>query len=277
MHACDLVELAALLSTAGLERIAQGQRLSGAALQQYWRASKCRLDRWSGRLKSLRERLADHSALAANSLESAWRAALPICREVLASEMLTRLWAAWSVAYDGRHQTDEAEPIARSVWLGHLDARRRTLEFLAAAPSVRRREALALDRLRRASQRWTDLLLASFAAHGDVSHLAHDASRLADFAEELSDSPFHAPTGLASRVRVSSLRATFAVRDGYATGNADLNSEIAGAILTYFESDWSSAPLVPASFWLARLSAVFQETQTSVDQLLSGKGLRLEA
>jgi hypothetical protein len=171
----------------------------------------------------------------------------------------------------------EAEPVARSVWIGHLDARRRVLDFMASAPGLTHDDAVSLDRLRRASERWTDLLLAPFAVRCDVSDLAHDPARVQDFAEELGDSAFHAKTGISPGIRASSLRATYAVRNGYATWNADLNAEIAGAILTCFEPDWSAAPLESAPFWLARLMAILHEAETSVELLLSSQGLRLEA
>src|SRR5258707_10141965 len=90
MQSCNLVELAALVSaeTPGLLRI-EG-RFSAAGIDAYWTASKCRLDRWSRRLKHARH----GDGASSNSSILAEKSCLATCTEILTSEILTRVWTA---------------------------------------------------------------------------------------------------------------------------------------------------------------------------------------
>ena len=69
MHARELVELAAILSAQGPMLIRSTPQLSSHGVQQYWTASKCRLDRWARNLKSF---AADAAQLDATAVRMQW-------------------------------------------------------------------------------------------------------------------------------------------------------------------------------------------------------------
>jgi hypothetical protein len=191
---------------------------------------------------------------------------------VLAAEILTRVWTACSAAWDRQRDTAEAEPVARSIWVGHLEARGRALKLLAAGPGLKTAEAGELDRFRRANQRWTDFLLAPFARLCNVDNLAHNVERLHDFAEDWGDDKPSAGSPQAREIWTASLRATFASRGQYPTFNADLNARIAGGIMVCLGLDpGEGAGSLCPSLWLARLVTTTTDAEAMIESLLSGE------
>ena len=86
-----------------------------------------------------------------------WAAVRGELEEIITGEILTRLWSAVLTNHDRLHNTCEAEPIARSVLLGHLEARHRTLALLVSGLGIATEDAVAMNRLRHRAERWTDL------------------------------------------------------------------------------------------------------------------------
>ena len=118
MHARELLELASLVSEQGPTLIRGTAPLSAQGVQQYWTASKCRLDRWT---RSLRY-LADNSHhLDANASPIHWTFARGVLEEILTGEVLTRVWTAMLCVYDRQCGGNEFEPLARSIMAGHLE------------------------------------------------------------------------------------------------------------------------------------------------------------
>jgi hypothetical protein len=271
MHASDLVELAALVSAEAPAAFRRGGRFSSAGADAYWVASKCRLDRWARQLKSGSD---ERTSLAACEHP----ACLSTCLEVLISEILTRVWAAAAIAADRRGETSELAPVAQSILFGHHEARVTVLNFIAAdlkgRPGSRQRQAQRLDRVRRVSERWTDLLLAPLSAFCDLEAIAHDPARVRDFAEDRIDDR-ESPTGDRARAILNaSLHSAFQRFSAWPSRNADLNSQIAAAILTCLNLDSldpaSTTFEGPLSSWLlqARLLNATNETERLVNGLL---------
>ncbi len=274
MHASDLVELAALVAAEGPRLIRTRAPFSTAGLQPYWTAAKCRLDRWSHRLQSCREQfdgLRDRLDNRPAARLAIWRTALPICREVLAGEILTRVWTGCCAAWDRLNGAPEAEPLARSILVGHLEARRRVLNLLSTAPGLTIKETEELDKFRRSTQRWADLLLARFFRLANVTDLAHDQGRLREFADDWPDEAQSRSGSHARAMWTASLRATFASRGQYPTFNADLNARMAAGVMLCLGLDPADGPgaLCP-SLWLARLVATTTDAERMIESLLSG-------
>ena len=181
MHARELVELAAIVSAHGPVLIRSGKPISADSIEQYWTTSKVRLDRWARRLKSFVGR-ADADA---RQRRDQWPEVRGVLEEILTGEMLTRVWTAVLCAYDRRRGADEAEPVARSVMIGHMEARHRVLTLMVRGPGIDAEAAVKLNRLRRRAERWTDLLVGHLAGMHDVSEFAFDPQRASDFAEDL--------------------------------------------------------------------------------------------
>lgn len=242
MYAADLVELAAIVADHAPGLIEAGRRLPDEPLVEYWSASKCRLQRWANSLKQLStagsaERSADRTPevnrpiTADPPVETALKGVL---EEILTSEALTRVWAATATAHDRRRAAGDVEPIVRSVYAGHLEARNRTLVLLARGPGVSPHDAVTLNRLRRQAERWTDLLLGRLLLHVDVAEFTFDADLAREFARDFRGQQSWQRGGQAWSLALSSLRASFRQETKTTTGNEAFNEQIASAVLACF-------------------------------------------
>ena len=143
------------------------------------------------------------------------------------------LWVVASAA-DRRLGEDIAEPIARSVLVGHREARHRALTLLIAGSAVSPALAEKLSRLLRHVDRWTDMLVGYLMGAADVAEFAADPDRARDFAEDIR---YRGALSGGRRVWPlihASLRSAFGSSLGPASPNADLNSRIALSILACF-------------------------------------------
>lgn len=247
MHARQLVELAALVSAHGPVLIESARVLPAAGLKQYWSASKCRLDRWSRAIKRLRACLSElPPAGNADPNRPDWPNAFagaaenglaPVLAEVLLGEVLTRVWMALLDAYDNCWGCDDAGPVGRSVLMGHLEVRNRALGLLVDWPKANPSEAPALDRLRRHAERWADLLVGHLAVTHPVSRWAPNPPLARQFADDLRVREAWARGSQAWPLALASLRAGFRREAQWPSPNADLNLQIAEAILACFPPD----------------------------------------
>jgi hypothetical protein len=266
MHARQLVELSALVAAHGPLLVGHEASLPPRGIEQYWVASKNRLERWNRTLKQLAVKAAACCSAADRLLVRG------VCEEILTGEVLTRVWSAVLVAYDRQRGTDMAEPIARSVLLGHLEARHRVLTLLVSGPGVDAEEAVKLNRLRRRSERWTDLLVGRLAQQFAVSEFAVDPDRARQFAEDLCRQSRREDGRLAWSLIEASLRAAFRQGLAAASPNADLNAAIAASILSCFPAEvFDGSGLFPSA-WLVRLTRITSDTQGLIADLLSMDG-----
>ena len=167
----------------------------------------------------------------------------------------------------------EAEPIARSVLIGHLEARHRVLMLLVGGLGIDVEAAVRLNQLRRRVERWTDLLIGYLAGHDDVSEFAIEPERARDFAEDLR-SQSQCPGGRqAWPLVVSSLRAAFRRGLEPLSPNADLNARIAASILCCFPADLFDSTGQFRSLWLVRLGNAASDAQGMIEELLSPEPL----
>lgn len=263
MHARELVELAALAAIHAPLLIRDTRRISDSSIEQYWTASKCRLDRWGRALKQLSSR--EPSAACSEESPPAARAVL---EEILTGEILTRVWAAATCAHDRLRGTDLVEPIARSVLIGHLEARHRVLTLLVRGPAIGAEEAVLLNHLRRRAERWTDMLIGYLVGLHDVSEFAIDPARARDFAEDLSYQS-RLPGGRHAWPLIeASLRATFGLGLSRVSPNADLNARIATSVLSSFQPELFDATGVLPSTWLVRITNQANDAAGWIDELL---------
>ncbi len=260
MHARELVELAALVSVNGPLLIRQNVPIPNASVEQYWTASKSRLDRWARALKQLNS--AASPAPSATFVTS-------LLEEILTGEILTRVWAAVACTHDRLLCTDQLEPIARSVLIGHLEARHRVLTLLVRQSSIDSEEAVKLNRLRRRTERWTDMLVGYLMGLFDVGQFAIDPQRARDFAEDLSFQN-HLPGGRhAWPLLQASLQAAFQQGLSPTSPNPELNRQIANSILSCFPPELFDGSGIPRSAWLTRIANTTTDAVGMIDQLLA--------
>ena len=88
MEARELAELAALVAAHGPVLITAGEPIDARHVEDYWIASRCRLDRWGS---VLRKYQVESATLDAPWAENQWLAVRPTMEEVLTSEVLARV------------------------------------------------------------------------------------------------------------------------------------------------------------------------------------------
>jgi hypothetical protein len=275
MHARDLIELAAIVAANAPVLITGREPIPPESVEAYWTASKSRLDRWGIMLKSLtRETSAARPPAAACAAPSAC-SPRPLVRglveEILTGEVLTRVWAAITCAYDRRRKSDVVEPIVRSVLLGHLEARYRVLTLLAGqlnASGVDAEEALKLNCIRLRTERWTDVLLSRLAPWCDIRQFAIEPERANDFAEDLSRQRQREGGRFIWPLLQASRRAAFQHGLSPESPNPDLNSKIAGSIIGCFPGDVFDGTGLITSAWMARISRITGDAAGMLDELI---------
>ena len=264
MHARDLVELAALVAVHSPVLVHGSGRLPQSAFEDYWIASRCRLDRWTRLLR----RLADAGTQLPIPAPLHWVRVQPVLEEILASELLTRLWTATCIAYDRCRDEEELAPIARNVFHGHLEARRRLLQLLADGRAIELAHAVSLNKLRLRVERWTDMLLAHLARDVDVTEFAFEPDRAAEFADDLSHEAVAVERQFTCQLILSSLRAAFQTDLADRSPNLDLNRRLGSAILGCFREDLFDVTRLVKPLWVERLSATADDAQGMIDELV---------
>ncbi|HIQ21573.1 MAG TPA: hypothetical protein EYH34_10125, partial [Planctomycetes bacterium] len=270
MHARDLVELAALVATHAKVLVSSPEPIPEGAIQQYWTACKSRLDRWARCLKRLAANSNNSSGPAKN--ETAWGRG--VVEEVLASELLARIWAATMAAYDRRRGQELMEPVARSVLMGQLEARHRVLALMICSPQIDAELALRLNQLRRRCERWTDMLIGWMADMDGVLDMAVNRRRAVEFARDLREELAHSGGQYVWRIMLGSFHSAFHRALGAATPNADLNGRIGASVLGCFRPGFFSSHGLPHSAWFLRVSAMAHQIETLIDQLLEAESQR---
>ena len=265
MQAPQLVELAAVVAAHGSVLARGSSAISAASLQQYWVASKCRLDRWYTTLATVRDGL---HALDIRARKQASRQLGPLMEEIFTGDVLARVWVAVSIACDQRQRTEAAEPIARSVWYGQTEATNRAMSMLLKQPRVDAPRVAALNRVRRRCERWTDMLIGYLLDAADVSEWAPHPERAKEFGNDLRHELTSGNSAAAWPLTLAALRATFAQPRFGDSPNADLNGDIAAAILACFPADMFDATGLIPSLWLVRLAHTAEDTAGMIDDLI---------
>ena len=261
MHVRDLAELAALVSLHHRQFAGASPTSVDDALESYWVASRCRLDRWCRGLRQLSQHADAQPA-------RPWTPrATRLLEEIFVSEILTRTLAGVLAAHDQYHHRTESEPVGRNVLAGHLDARRRALRILASSAYAASDHAESLGALVRRCDRWSDLLLAHLVPTVSVDQYAADPARVADFATDARNRP---PSAAADRGAAAMLLASLRMSlddlaDSRGT-NVDLNVAIAAAVISCFGAEFFDSFGLLRSAWLERLQTVPDETLALVDQ-----------
>ena len=272
MHASELVELAALVATHGRTLLSAAEQVAAAGLEEYWTASKCRLDRWS---RTLKQYSLEMPYTSGPRRAERWRSVRPVLEEILSGEVLTRVWAAAACTHDRIHGRCEAEPVVRSVYIGHLEARNRALNLMVFGQGFGMQEAVELNRLRRGAERWTDLLLGHLYEQFDVEEFAFVPDRAEEFAGDLQHEAC-AGGGLAWQLTLASLRAAFQRTAASPSPNGDLNERIASGVLRCFDPRMYDSTGLTKSLWMVRMENAAADTAGMIAELLDD-GVRRRA
>jgi hypothetical protein len=127
------------------------------------------------------------AACASKDREGTATALACVMGEVFVSDMLLRVWTAVLTAADACRSPGHAGPLARHVLLGVWDVRCRVLKLILDGEVLPLGSLYPIDRLRRRTERWCDLLIGRLAAEHDVLEFAFDARRAAEHSRERGD------------------------------------------------------------------------------------------
>lgn len=269
MQTSELIELAAQLATNGPAVVHKVRLFSTNSLQQYWTSSKCRLDNWSRELKSYKNYLGknfQHGPPPENDHQ--WCEIRLVIEEIITSDILTRVWTAVVQTVTRDRNTSEFESAIRNVLLGHMEARNRALNFIVNPAAVTSSEAVGLNRLRRRSERWTDLLLGCLLETHNISNLAFETRRAEQFSDDLQRNLGTRSDQLKWSLMLASLREAFSSVPIGNSPNAELNAQIGQSILACFPTDAFNSTGSVDSLWQARIDNVTNEAQVLLDQIL---------
>jgi hypothetical protein len=262
MHARELIDLAAVVAAHAPALIRAAGDIPEESTEAYWVASKCRLDHWSRALK----RFSGGEALSSPAGRRLFRGVL---EEILASEVLTRVWTAAMCVYDRARRADTMEPVARSILIGHMEARHRVLTVLVSRNGLSAEEAIQLNALRDRTERWADVLVGYLASEYDVSQLAVDPERARDFADDFAHQRHQRGGRYAWPLLLASLRSAFQQSFAAESPAPELNTQVAASILACFPAEVFDGTGQIVSAWLLRISHVTSEAEGMVESLLA--------
>ena len=267
MDAAKLVELAAMLASHGSILVGAEGRISPTSMYQYWTASRCRQDRWTRSLQRFTQKI-ESSPRPPSTKDMEWIVLRGQLEEIITGDMLARVWGALAYGIDYFRGNSELAPLARSILAGHGEVQCRALRLLVHPFATPESENKRLNRLRRRSERWTDLLVGYLIDQCDVSELAVNPQRAREFAQDLSGTKSAAFKLDTWAVLRASLRAAFQSPMRGPSPNADLNAKISTAILACFPPDTFDSLGFVNSLWNIRLNNTTEDVQNMIDQLL---------
>jgi hypothetical protein len=263
MHAWELVELGALAAAHGPAVVALAPPWSPQALERYWSAGKIRIDAWGRALRAYTKEIQGAPPARRPQL---WRQVRPVLEEILTAEVLNRVWTAVMCLADRRRGVGDAEAVARSVYIGQMEARNRALNLMVYGQGFDIQEAVALNHVRRRSERWTDLLLGNLLIAHDAAEFAFDVERACDFSHDLREQG--GLCGLAWRLTLTSLRGAFIHDLATPPAHSELNRRLGAAVVELLPPELFDSVGVPQSLWMARLANLTDDAQGMVEDLL---------
>lgn len=269
MHASQLAEIGSWIAV-HCGNLAYGQKTQSlTASNEYWSASKCRLQRWITALKMFEKDLAQPS-----KDHDPWPALELVVQEILLSEFLTRIWAAAVHFHDDYQDSDEFRGLANSTFVSHIEVRNRAVRLLLAGQGSNEAVFDRTNALRRKMERWTDLFLSLIPSREIASKFAFDAKRVADFFTEKTEEQ-----GTLWMKRQQLLMASFCAEvNGISqfAANPAFNRQIASGILACFPSDRFDSTGLPKSARMLWLEKSQDDTQSLVDELFEFEARSIE-
>ena len=242
-HPRTIVETAALLAAHSRQLVESSTNIPTEDLHRYWMLARRNFARWTRQLGRY-----DISEAATERFSpDDWQQVRTLLSEVFLSEVLVRVWTCLLTAVDKQKQQCHAEPIGRNVLIGHLEIRHRALSFMVNGPSVSLQDLAVIDRLRRRTEHWTDVLLGQMVDCSDVSDFAFDHHRAVDFRSDVSavaaDVPLQWTDAESARwnLILAGLRMAFHDAGKRISPLADEMADLPAAILACFPGESFSA------------------------------------
>lgn len=271
MHANRLADIAAMLAFHAPVVLRGPQPAKPGPLHDYWMGARRRSEWWHGMLhEGARLDRNDDS----NGLRAWWLAADAVIQEVFVSEILVRSFAALGTAWDGSEARNEIAPVARSVYISHLDARSRAMRLMLSGRGIPLDISVRLNRLRGLCERWSDLLVGQIVPLCfDAIEFAVDQARCKEFACDAAETTRHLRSETVGWLLSLSLRDSLGSSADAVPACPQENQQVADAVLAMFASDAFDSTGKFKSLQRHRIEHKLERTEASIDALLYGESV----
>ncbi len=230
----QIAEVASFASARAVFLIEDPEPLPEASLQSYWSASRDRILDW---LRIMDATAVELSDLPPSGHNKVWAKLEPVLSEIFVTEMLTRIWGAALTAFDLHRDQRIAEPIARNTTSSHIEARTLALKLLVDGADVALSSLARIDRLRRRTERWTDLLVGHLALRFGLEEFAFDSKRSLEFGENQIREIQAASDEPVWEFVLAGVRLAFSNVSTETAPSTVLNTAIQNSILSSFPAD----------------------------------------
>ena len=176
----QMAETAAFASARSMLLIQSSSAVPDDHLHNYWKCCRGRLVDWLKQIDVITSHASDHDD--GNHLEL-WQSAVPVLNEIFVTDILTRVWAATLTAIDMNRGCESASPIARHTLNGHEEARNRAMSLMLHGLQVPVGRLSQVDRIRRKSERWADLLIGPLVLKFQLDEFAFEVDRAVEFGQ----------------------------------------------------------------------------------------------
>ncbi|MEZ6094317.1 MAG: hypothetical protein R3C03_08750 [Pirellulaceae bacterium] len=229
--------------------------------ESFWQSAKARASRWTTALRTF-----EHDLNSDGRGHNPWPALEIIVEEIVASEMLTRIWSAMLVSIDHANGEKELTPMAHSVFISHLEARNRVMRILLNHQSQNTPLFNRINQVRRSVEKWTDLFLAILPDVEAAGQFAFDEKRFEDYSREQGHYT-EEQNRQRCEVLLRSASTTFRAQCGRWSANPELNRRILDGIVAgigYHAFEREQLPSLVASLWTEKSHS---DTQVLVERL----------
>ena len=177
----ELIEFAAIVSVHSPNLIDRSEPLPEPALERYLYWSELRIAEW---LTTHAEFPAAVAAAPAAQRADFWLNAQPMFVDVFAGGLISRVWGAVLTACNRKRKELAAERTARHILARHEQAQQQILRLMVDGPYLTLERVVALDRLRRKIERWSDVLVGHIVRRYGLTDFTYDSDRALDFGDE---------------------------------------------------------------------------------------------
>jgi hypothetical protein len=263
MHFRELTYLAFLVSRQAPRLLFSGG-IPVESQIEYWVAGKTRTDQWMRLMKATE--LGHHPTQQGETPRVGTRAVESLAAEVFITELLSRVWAAYSCGLDQLGHSPQVEPLAHSVLMGHLQAVERMRRLIGHFSQDGCRMSQLIQQLPEIVAGWTDQLVGWISSWVPVAQYAADPDRAAEFASEWRTQGTQSP--LVWKLLRSLIDNRLAALPEGPLGTGESNLRLGMAVLgslpreAIVESEFASL-LYP--YWVSRFA---EQTQILVDQTI---------
>ncbi len=240
-----LTEVAAMMAAHSQMFIEQTDEISSEAVGDYYVLSRNRFNRWMQDLTDLEHGFSISDPLQLVGHIAGRPATRAITEQILINEMIVRIWTVLLLARDVNNGIDRIRPVARNIYLGHLSVRHKALGVVLADDRMTPKDLLAIDQLRKSTERWTDLLCCSIMGPYNLWEFAFDKERAMEFLRDRVDQ-----AGLSHRSRswvliLAGMRHSFQEADGLSAPIHDDDRRLVRLMLNCFPEDAAEM-----TFWM---------------------------